>query len=113
MGIFLEKGSDNYQEVHQFAISFINIAALFLCFDALQSVANGALRGLRDTFVPMLFSLGCYWVLGVAGAYYLSMYTHLGAFGIWYGLTFGLSSAAILLVIRFFNKLKLEKRKFI
>lgn len=109
--IFLEGGEKNFKEAHQLATSFLGIAALFLCFDAMQSVANGALRGLRDTFVPMLFSIGCYWVLGVGGAYYLSIYTHLGAAGIWYGLTLGLCSAATILMLRFFQKLKLEKTK--
>jgi multidrug resistance protein, MATE family len=113
VSLFLHRGEDNFTEVHQFATSFIGIAALFLCFDAMQSVANGALRGLRDTFVPMLLSIGCYWVLGVGGAYYLSMFTHLGANGIWYGLTLGLCSAAIILMLRFFKKLKIEKIKMV
>lgn len=104
--IFLEKNAVNYREVHQFAVSFIKISALFLCFDAMQSVANGALRGLKDTFVPMVLSIGCYWVLGVGGAYFLSMHTSLGARGVWYGLTLGLCSAAALLALRFFKKVK-------
>lgn len=104
--LFLDKSASNYTQVHQFAISLLDISALFLCFDAMQAVANGALRGLRDTLVPMLFSLGCYWVLGVGGAYYFSTYTHLGAAGIWYGLCLGLCSAAIILLLRFFIESK-------
>ena len=111
VNLFLEKGEGNFNEVHQFATSFLDIAALFLCFDAIQSVASGALRGLRDTLVPMLLSIGCYWVLGMGGAYYLSMHTHLGAGGIWYGLTLGLCSAATLLMLRFFKKLQIEKTR--
>lgn len=109
VNIFLEAGEDHFKEAHQLATSFLSLAALFLCFDAMQSVANGALRGLKDTFIPMLFSVGCYWILGVGSAYYLSVYTHLGAVGIWYGLTLGLGSTAIILILRFFQKLKIEK----
>jgi MATE family multidrug resistance protein len=109
VNLFLEGSENNFKETHQFATSFLGIAAFFLCFDAMQSVANGALRGLRDTFVPMLFSIGCYWVLGVGGAYYLAMHTHLGATGIWYGLTLGLGSAATLLMLRLIQKFKIEK----
>jgi MATE family multidrug resistance protein len=109
VSLFLERGANNFKEVHSLAVSFMHIAALFLCFDAIQSVANGALRGLKDTFVPMLLSIGCYWVLGVGGAYYFSMQTYLTADGIWYGLTLGLCSTAMLLVFRFFKKLKIEK----
>jgi MATE family multidrug resistance protein len=106
VNLFLANKSNHFQEVHQFATTFINIAVFFLCFDALQSVANGALRGSKDTLVPMLLSIGCYWMLGVGSAYYLSMYTHFGASGIWYGLTLGLGSTAIMLMSRFFRKLK-------
>ncbi len=111
VAIFLEKGARDYKAVHRFAVLFLSIAAFFLCFDAMQSVANGALRGLRDTFIPMLFSIGCYWVLGIGSAYYLSMHTYWGAAGIWYGLVFGLGSTATLLMLRFFRKLKREKKK--
>lgn len=111
VNLFLERGADNFEEVHAFAVSFMHIAAFFLCFDAMQAVANGALRGLKDTFVPMLLSIGCYWVLGAGGAYYFSMYMHLGADGVWYGLTLGLCSTAVILMLRFFKKLEVEKNK--
>lgn len=111
VSIFLANSSQDFKEVHRFAILFLNIAAFFLCFDAMQSVANGALRGLRDTFVPMLLSIGCYWVLGIGSAYYLSMHTQLGAAGIWYGLVFGLGSTAIILLLRFFRRVKIERLK--
>ncbi len=104
VNFFLEKNSS--PEVHSLAMIFLKIAAFFLCFDGLQSVANGSLRGLRDTFIPMLLSIACYWVLGAGGAYYFSMHTTLGARGIWYGLTMGLCSTAVILIARFFVKVR-------
>ncbi|MBV8801378.1 MAG: MATE family efflux transporter [Gammaproteobacteria bacterium] len=101
---FLEKGSKHFSSVYQLAVSFLKIAALFLGFDGLQSVVNGALRGLKDTFIPMILSVGCYWVLGVGTAYYLSMFTSLGPKGVWYGLSIGLGSTAVILVLRFYRK---------
>jgi MATE family multidrug resistance protein len=109
VNFFLER--DSSPTVHLLAMTFLKIAALFLCFDGLQSVANGALRGLRDTFVPMLFSIGCYWVLGAGGAYYFAMHTALGAQGIWYGLTVGLCSTAVILIVRLFIKLRAENHR--
>ena len=106
--IFLIPGEDNYNQISQMAISFILIAAIFQCFDALQSLANGALRGLKDTLVPMILSLGCYWLLGVGSAYFFAFHTHLKGKGIWYGLTLGMSSVAIVLLVRFFIRLKKE-----
>jgi len=40
------------------ATSFLFIAAFFQCFDAIQAIANGMLRGLKDTFIPMILSVG-------------------------------------------------------
>lgn len=107
--LFLKPGEANYKDIAKIATSFLAIAALFQCFDALQGVANGALRGMRDTFIPMIISIGCYWLLGVCSAYYFSFHTYLGAEGIWYGLTLGLFSSGILLMLRFLKKLKYEK----
>jgi MATE family multidrug resistance protein len=105
VGIFINKHVENFAEVSRLATSLLSIAALFLCFDATAIVANGILRGLRDTFVPMLLSTGCYWLVGVGSAYCLSTYTPLGPKGIWYGLTLGLFSTAVILVLRFVQKL--------
>jgi len=108
---FLEKGANQSAIIYQLSILFLKITALFLCFDAMQSVINSALRGLKDTFIPMLLSVGCYWILGAGSAYYLSMQTSLGARGIWYGLSIGLGSTAILLFLRFSRKLNAEGKK--
>lgn len=103
--LFLAKDVNNFLEIEKLANSFLHIAALFLCFDAMQSIANGSLRGMKDTFIPMLLSIGCYWVLGIGCAYLFSMHMNLGPQGIWYGLTLGLASTAILLMMRFFRRI--------
>lgn len=102
---FLNKAEYHYAEIYQLSTLFLILAAIFQCFDAVQTIANGALRGLKDTFVPMLLSIGCYWFIGVFCTYYLAFHTSLAAKGIWYGLTLGLLSAGIALLIRLLNKL--------
>jgi MATE family multidrug resistance protein len=106
--IFLKGNEPGYREVTELATSFLMIAALFQCFDGIQSVANGALRGLKDTLIPMFLSIGCYWCLGVGSAYYFAFHTRLGAMGIWYGFTLGISSIGIILSLRLVSKLKTE-----
>lgn len=103
---FLKPTEKNYGEIIQLATSFLIIASLFQCVDATQAIANGALRGFRDTFVPMLISIGCYWLLGIFSAYYLSFHTRLGPAGIWYGLVLGLFSAGSILLFRLYHKTK-------
>ena len=109
-GIFLKGDEHGYREINQLATSFLIIAAIFQCFDGIQSIANGALRGLKDTLIPMLLSIGCYWCLGVGSAYYFAFHTQLGSMGIWYGFTLGISSIGIILTLRLFNRLKYEEQ---
>lgn len=108
INIYLHAQDKNYWDIYRLTSSFLMIAAIFLCFDSAQGVANGALRGLKDTLYPMVLSLSCYWLLGVSAAYFLAFHTRLGSVGIWYGLTLGFSTAAVVLIWRFFIKLKHE-----
>ena len=83
------------------ATGFLGIAALFQLMDGLQVTANGALRGLQDTRFPLVVSLLSYWVVGLGLGSWLAFGLHLGARGLWFGLTAGLTCAALGLVGRF------------
>ena len=61
----------------------------------------GALRGLQDVKIPTLITFIAYWVIGFPISYFLGKEDQLGSFGIWLGLLVGLTSAGILLYIRF------------
>lgn len=110
VGLFLAASDANVEHVRQVSLSFIKVVALFLCFDALQIIANGILRGFKDTFIPMLLSVGCYWGLGLGSAYFLAFHTPLDAIGVWYGLTLGICSVAMVLLLRFFQQLRHQSR---
>ncbi|WP_425010590.1 MATE family efflux transporter [Paracoccus alkanivorans] len=77
--------------------------ALFQLTDALQVVALGLLRGVHDTRVPMWIAGFSYWVVGMPVAYGLAFVAGIGARGLWLGLVFGLSFAAVLLLLRFWR----------
>jgi multidrug resistance protein, MATE family len=109
--IFLSANDAHFNTIKQLTISFLLFSGLFQCFDAVQSIANGALRGFKDTWVPMLLSIGCYWLLGIGGGIYLSLYTSAGAKGVWIGLTIGIISIAIVLTLRLVKRLKIEHAK--
>ena len=76
-------------------------AAFFQIVDGLQVVASGALRGLADVTVPLIFCVVAYWFVALPAAYIAAFVLGLGAIGIWIGLALGLASAAILLGGRF------------
>jgi MATE family multidrug resistance protein len=76
------------------------IAALFQVFDGMQTIAAGALRGHKDTMVPMLLAGFGYWGAGFGGGWLLAFPLGYGAIGLWWGLALGLAVVAILLTLR-------------
>jgi len=84
----------------EIAVSLLFFAALFQFSDGLQVSSAGALRGLKDTKIPMIITAISYWLVGFPIGYYLAEHQDLGVNGYWIGMIFGLSTAAILLLRR-------------
>lgn len=91
----------NDLQVIEIASSLLVIAAFFQLSDGLQVVALGALRGMKDVRFPTLITLIAYWGIGLPSSYYFAFTLKLGTEGVWYGLSLGLTIAAILLSLRF------------
>jgi len=83
------------------AAGFLLLAAAFQLFDGVQATASGALRGLKDTRVPMVITLVAYWLIGMPVAWWLAFHLHQGPPALWWGLTAGLGVAALGLTLRF------------
>jgi MATE family multidrug resistance protein len=66
-----------------------------------QIGAAGALRGYKDTRVPMVVNTIAYWALAFPLAYVAAITYRLPPEFIWGGFVLGLSVAAILLTLRF------------
>ena len=99
-------------EVMAIASKLLLAAAFFQITDSLQVVVLGALRGLQDVKIPTVLTFVSYWIVGFPVSYFLGKEAMYGSFGIWLGLLAGLSTAAILLFIRFnWLTLKLIKTK--
>jgi MATE family multidrug resistance protein len=76
------------------------IAGLFQLADGVQAVAAGALRGLKDTRMPMVLAAFGYWGLGMPVGLALAWPLGLGPPGIWLGLAAGLGVVAVLMLRR-------------
>ncbi|WP_297832695.1 MATE family efflux transporter [Thermomonas sp.] len=76
-------------------------AALFQFPDGIQVISAGALRGLKDTRVPMWLAVLAYWGVGMPVGAGLGLGLGWGPQGMWLGLTAGLTMAALLLARRF------------
>ena len=95
-------------EVIALAASLLPIAAFFEIFDGIQAVSGGVLRGAADTRVPATVALVGYWLLGLPLGAFLTFRGGMGPQGLWWGLTFGLLSAAVLLLLRVVRRFRGE-----
>jgi multidrug resistance protein, MATE family len=88
-------------ELLPLATALLTMAMIFQVSDGLQVGAAGALRGFKDTRVPMLMNIGSYWLLAFPMAWYAGVHARLGPEAIWVALIAGLTVTALLLNIRF------------
>jgi len=100
--------------VIEIAAALLVFAAIYQVSDGLQVGAAGALRGFKDTTIPMLLTLIAYWGVGFPTAYLFGSTSifvpPMGASGYWLGLVTGLTAAAILLNARLFYVIKVERK---
>ncbi len=89
------------REVVSIASKLLIAAAIFQISDSIQVLVLGALRGLQDVKIPTLITFISYWLIGFPISWFLGKEAAYGSFGIWLGLLAGLTTAAILLYIRF------------
>ena len=85
------------------AASLLLYAAAFQFPDGVQVLSAGALRGLKDTRVPMVLAALAYWGIGMPVGAGLGLWLGWGPRGMWVGLICGLTVAALLLCTRFWR----------
>lgn len=90
-----------------YALQYLFVAAIFQLFDGTQSVGAGALRGLQDTRVPMIYALFGYWGPGLGACVWLGFHSPLGGLGIWIGFAIGLATVASLMLWRWLRRERL------
>ena len=100
IGVYLDLGDSANRETVAIALQLFVIAALFQIFDGAQVIAAGALRGYRDTAIPMLIAAVGYWAIGFVGGWLMAFPLGFGAVGLWLGLALGLGVVATALTVR-------------
>jgi MATE family multidrug resistance protein len=104
IALFVDRAKPQSAEIIAFGIVLLALAAAFQMADAMQVMALGLLRGIRDTRVPMVIAAVSYWIVGLPTGYLLGFRFGLGGVGIWMGLVSGLMVAAVLLMWRFWAR---------
>jgi MATE family multidrug resistance protein len=85
-------------------IPLLQIAALFQLSDGAQAIAAGALRGVGDTRATFVGNVIGHYGVGLAISLTLAFGAGMGAPGLWWGLSAGLTATAIYLVVRFLSR---------
>ena len=98
---FFGEAVESAGAVIELTATLLMVGATFFVADGIQTVAAGALRGMNDTRMPLLFAAISYWLIGFTSAYGLAFWTDLGAVGVWIGLSCGTAVYAVLLILRF------------
>ncbi len=109
VAVFIDIDAPHNALTVTFAVTLTSIAAVFQFFDGLQAIAGWALRGLKDTLVPMWIATCGYWLCGLCGGYVAGFVLGYGAEGIWWGMAAGLIVSAILLSIRLYLLMRLSR----
>jgi MATE family multidrug resistance protein len=94
------------------AAHLLLFAAIFQIPDGIQMGSLGALRGYKDTFIPMIYLIISYWIFAIPFGYFLTnrgFNGPLGAEGMWIGMILGLVIFSIFIFIR----LRLISSRFI
>lgn len=97
-------------QVISVASSLLLLAALFQLSDGFQVVGSGILRGMQDVKMPSILAFASYWLVMVPASYVLAFRFNMGVSGIWVGFVIGLSTAAVLMYLRF--RMKLQSIEF-
>lgn len=99
--LVINPNAPNMHKVILYATAFLIIAPILQLSDCLRLIGAAALRGLKDTKIPMYISTIAFWLIALPCAYVLGFTFKLGGLGIWIGITIGLTLGAIAIQWRF------------
>jgi MATE family, multidrug efflux pump len=98
--LFFGSGDANEATI-ELTATLLLVGATFFIADGLQTIMGGALRGLNDTRMTLVFAAIGYWAVAFPAGWVLAFHAGLGAVGVWIGLSLGTFVYAGLLILRF------------
>ena len=79
---------------------FLIILAIAQPLSCVGTISGGILRGLKDTRIPMIITLICYWGIGFVVAMVLAFVFEYGGTGIWIGLALAEAIVGVIFTLR-------------
>ena len=97
-------------EVIAIASNLMFFIALYQLSDGIQNASVSILRGLQDVKIIMPIAFLSYWVLNLPVGYFFGFVLDMGPSGLFLGFTFGLSSAALMMLLRIRARMRKLRR---
>jgi len=104
IGLFVDPTDPLRPQIIAIGATLMLVAAVFQLADAGQVMAQGLLRGVQDTKIPMVIALISYWLVATPASYIFGFVFDFGGVGVWFGLVIGLSFAWVMLTYRFWAR---------
>ncbi|NJL60895.1 MAG: MATE family efflux transporter [Methylacidiphilales bacterium] len=101
ISLYLDIRNPENARVISLAIPMFVVASISQILDGVQTTAAGALRGLKDTRIPMLLSFVAFWGFGLGSGYLLGFKFGLDGVGLWIGQAIGVATSAGVFIWRF------------
>jgi multidrug resistance protein, MATE family len=109
ISLYLDINKPENAKLIPLATSMLAVAAISQILDGVQTTAQGALRGLKDTYIPMLLSFVAFWIVGLGSGYFLGFHLGLNGVGLWIGQAIGVGTSAGVFIWRLQRKLRYLK----
>jgi MATE family multidrug resistance protein len=100
IGLDVNINDPRFATLTHYATVFLAFAAVSQVFDTLRFIAIGALRGLKDTRVPMYISIITFWFIALPLSWVLCFPLGFDGNGLWIGLLIGVLIGAVVLLVR-------------
>lgn len=101
LSIDLNVYNPKFHSIVHTAIAFLIIGTIVQTFDTLRYITYGALRGLKDTFIPLIYSIITFFFIALPLGYFLAFKLNYGGMGLWYGELIGVIFCVIVFFFRF------------
>ena len=106
VSLYLDVNDPTNSSLVKIAIPILKVASISQILDGVQKITYGALQGLQDNRMPVFLNIFAFWGVGLTIGYTLGFPLGWGGFGLWFGQSIGVATAAILFLFRFNQLIK-------
>jgi MATE family multidrug resistance protein len=101
IGIDVDFNNPALSNLTHFAMLFLIFVGILQIIEGSRVIILGALRGLKDTLIPMFITFIACWLIALPISYFIAFVLNFDGNGLWIGIIAGTLAATIMLLVRF------------